>query len=195
MAVTEAMAEPLNARFERSGRFDADTEALLAEHVPWASLATYAEGSYAALELSTDGWRAAADRSEGDDDDAFVALVTTAYDNASARGWPRWLERTWDYGGCSTFGRSDLHRSILDRTHALRQLHPVTDVVATIRDRLMEDLLKPEGDGEFPYCDGSDPTPTADLVAAAEALLTDVELSTAEGAALRGRIATRFGRP
>lgn len=197
VAVTEAMSEPLNARFEAEPMFSLSEQqrAWIEEEVPWARLGIYAEGTYASLELERKTWAGAAARTGGDRDDRFLALVALGYDNASAQGWPLWLERNWDYGGCSRLGWGvPIHQQILEQAQALAGVKEVAPTVARIRDRVMADLLKPKED-EFPYCDGTDKqTPTAALVSAVEQILADVELSTAERAALAARVEARFGR-
>ncbi|MEQ1507883.1 MAG: SH3 domain-containing protein, partial [Myxococcota bacterium] len=169
--VTASMGEPLASLYDGHGGFaEGDPGPMLAERMPWATLALYAEGTVPELELADGPWTDAAARTPEAWDDAFLGLVTTAYDNASARGWTAWQRRSWDYGGCSPFGTGEgLHRDLLLRTDALATVPPVAPFVASIRAGVLADIEKPTSD-EFPYCrTPGDPTPTDGLLSEAQA--------------------------
>lgn len=190
--LTLAMGEPLASLYEpEQGFVEGDPRTMLAERMPWAQLALYAGGTQPALELAPDPWRVAAGRTEPAWDDAFFDLVTTAYENASARGWARWQRQNWDYGGCSTFGNGDdLHLDLLKRTDALAAVTPVAAPVGQIRGAVLADIVKPAPD-ELPYCES---TPTEGLIREAEVILAEVRLTDEERQRIEARVASRFGR-
>lgn len=194
--VTEAMAEPLNARFDAVEADFEGTERMLKARAPWAYLTLYAEGTYAAVELSSDAWKAAAAKTPEPWDDRFFALLDAAYGNASARGWTAWQQREWDYGGCSPFGNGGLlHHRLLLETDALAGQAEVKAPVAAIRADLLADVEQPQGPGEFPYCRQMDePTPLEGIEAEAGAILKDVALTPEERAMIERRVAASFGR-
>ncbi|MEZ4238671.1 MAG: SH3 domain-containing protein [Myxococcota bacterium] len=195
--VTLAMSEPLAALFDPGQGFaEGDPRAMLAERMPWAQIAVYAGGTQPALELAPEPWLTAAARTPEAWDDALFELVTAAYETASARGWARWQQQNWDYGGCSTFGSGDdLHLQLLLRTDALAKVPPAAPAAAQIREAVLADILKPVPDA-FPYCLAVDqPTPLDGLLREAQAILDQVALTEGERAALEARIAARFGEP
>lgn len=195
--LTAAMGEPLAAVYDSFARvfLDGDPTAMLAERMPWATVAIYAEGTVPALELAPRPWVDAAARTPEPWDDGFFSLVTTAYENASARGWTAWQRRSWDYGGCSPFGNGEnLHLALLLQTDTLGDKKPVADTVAQIRAGVLRDIEKPVPD-EFAYCDGAGkPTPTEGLLNEARRILAEVKLTPEERAMIERRVAASFGR-
>ena len=195
VVVTEQMGEALNSRYQEDMSFaGGDPEPLFAARIPFAYLATYAEGTWAQLELSPAFWIERAHQTPEPWDEAFLQLVVDSYDNASGRGWAAWQDRNWDYGGCSPFGQG-LHQRLLLQTDALAGVPEVAEPVAKIRAAVLRDIEQPEGPGEFPYCDTarSEPTPVATLRAEAQGILDQVRLSTEERAMVERRMATGFG--
>lgn len=198
--VTAAMGEPLGAAYVSEtggeGKFEGgNPEMMLSDRMPWAKLAMYAEGTVPALELAPAPWTTAARRTLEPEDDAFFRLVSTAYENVSARGWTAWEHRTWDYGGCSPFGDGgELHRKVLEQTDALAGWAPAAEPVTELRNDVLADIVKAEPD-EFPYCtEAGKPTPTEGLVAEAQAILENVKLTDEEKAMVQARIDAKFGR-
>jgi Bacterial SH3 domain len=195
--LTAAMGEPLAAVFDSVNHTfpDGDPTAMLAERMPWASIELYAEGTVPALELAPRPWLEAAARTPEAWDDGFFSLVTTAYQNASARGWTAWQRRNWDYGGCSPFGSGEnLHLALLRQTDSLASVADLSDLVGPIRVAVLRDIEKPAPD-EFPYCSElGQPTPTEGLNNEARQILAEVKLSADERAMLEARISSSFGR-
>lgn len=195
--LTARMAEPLMAGFDPQTRtfIDGDLSAMLAERMPWATVALYAEGTSPALELAPKPWLDAAQKTKEPWDDEFFSLVTTAYDNASARGWASWQRRSWDYGGCTPFGTGEnLHLELLRQTDRLANIPEIADIVAEIRSGVLRDIEKPTPD-EFPYCrETGVPTETSGLLNESGAILAQIGLGESERAMIEGRVAGKFGR-
>ncbi|MEQ1571625.1 MAG: hypothetical protein ABMA64_38710, partial [Myxococcota bacterium] len=196
--LTAAMGEPLAAGYDEvEHRFiDGDPTTMLAERMPWATVRLYADGAVPALELAPAAWTGAAANTPEAWDDAFFALVTAAYDTASARGWAAWQRRTWDFGGCSPFGGGErLHVGLLLRTDALLAVPAVAPVVAGVRAGVLADVVDKPADDPFPYCSApGQPTPIEGLLTEAQAILGEVALTPDERARVEGRIAASFGR-
>jgi hypothetical protein len=195
--LTARMGEPLAAGFDpQTQKFiDGDPAPMLAERMPWATVVLYAEGTVPALELAPKVWTDAATRTSEPWDDEFFSLVTTAYDNASARGWAAWQRRSWDYGGCTPFGTGEnLHLELLRQTDRLAKIPEIADIVGEIRTQVLKDIEKPVPD-EFEFCQTSGtPTPTQGLLAESSAILAQIQLTESERARLQGRVESRFGR-
>jgi hypothetical protein len=195
--LTARMGEPLTAGFDpQTQKFiDGDPAPMLAERMPWATVVLYAEGTVPALELAPQVWTQAAGKTPEPWDDEFFSLVTTAYDNASARGWAAWQRRSWDYGGCTPFGTGEnLHLELLRQTDRLAKVPEIADVVGEIRAQVLRDIEKPVPD-EFEYCQTSGtPTPTSGLLSESSAILAQIQLSETERAKIQGRVDTQFGR-
>lgn len=195
--LSAAMGEPLAAGFDpRTHTFlDGDPTAMFVERMPWATLALYAEGTVPALELAPRVWLDAAARTPEPWDDGFFSLVTTAYENASARGWTAWQRRSWDYGGCSPFGSGEmLHLALLKQTDTLAGIPPIAEMVGFIRSTVLKDIEKPAPD-EFPYCDNAGrPTPIEGLLTEARTILAEVKLAPEERSMIESRAAAQFGR-
>ncbi len=194
-AVTEAMAEALNSRYDGDAMTftGGDPEPMLKARLPYAELGFYAEGTWAGLELSPEAWQAAAARTAEPWDDDFIQLLVDSYGNASGGGWGAWQVRNWDYGGCSPLG-SGLHKSLLLQTDGLAGRDQVAVPVAAVRTEVLQDIEQPNGPGEFPYCDvaSGDATPVAALDAEARAILAQVQLDVDERAMIEARIAAGF---
>lgn len=195
--LTARMGEPLSAGFDPQTQafIDGDPAPMLAERMPWATVALYAEGTVPALELAPKPWIDAAARTREPWDDEFFSLVTTAYDNASGRGWAAWQRRSWDYGGCSPFGSGEnLHLELLRQTDRLADIPEIADMVAEIRARVLADINKPVPD-EFDYCRASgEPTPTSGLLRESSEILAQIQLDDSERARIQERVEQRFGR-
>lgn len=195
--LTSRMAEPLLSGFDAHTQtfIDGDPVPMLAERMPWASVALYAEGTIPALELSPKPWIDAAAKTREPWDDEFFSLVTTAYDNASASGWATWQRRSWDYGGCSPLGTGEnLHLELLRQTDRLSNIPEIGDIVAEIRASVLRDIEKPAPD-EFDYCrETGIPTETRGLLEEGNAILAQIKLDDRERAAVQGRVDSKFGR-
>jgi hypothetical protein len=190
-ALVLELDEALQARAGDAQALPEGDDQVLRAEVAWASLEWYAEGTSPALELDSARFVAAAERTDGDLDDRFFALVTTAYPNATGRGWAEWQVRSWDYGGCSPFGASDLHLDLLAKSDALAG-EAVPALATEIRADVIGDITH---DSElFAYCTNEVETPTAALVDAARQILDRIRLAPDERAAVERRIETRFGR-
>lgn len=161
--------------------------AWLEARVPGSHIAVYAEGTMSVLELDLDQWRPLVQATPERDDDAFFALADGAYDNFSLAGWPKWNERTWDYGGCSLLYQG-AHRRVLRLTDAvLRVGGPFLVEAQAVRAAVLDAI---ENDQEtFPFClvTGGD-VPHEALSAEVQTILLEVELSEAERHGLRGRL-------
>jgi hypothetical protein len=195
--LTARMAEPLAAGFDpQTQKFlDGDPMPMLTERMPWAIVELHAEGTVPALELAPKVWTEAATRTPEPWDDEFFSLVTTAYENASARGWAAWQRRSWDYGGCTPFGTGEnLHLELLRQTDRLAKVPEVADIVAEIRADVLKDIEKPVPD-EFEFCQQTGtPTPTQGLLSESSAILAQIQLTDTERSKIQGQVESRFGR-
>jgi len=205
LVFTEPLSEPLSGFGEETEygfelHVPDDIVKALAARAPWMFLTYYAEGTVAAMELGPpsgekkdDRWLAAAARTSGDADDVLFELVYAAYAQASPRGWATWQRRDWDYGGCSPMGEgAQLHLTLLKLTDTLAANTQVADTVARIRTSVLNDILQPQGPGEFPYCVLEVSEDASGLIAEATAILAEVNLTAAEKAAVQARIDAGF---
>lgn len=192
-AWAEEAETPLQAWWDAQGG-SADT-AWLDAALPGLEAGIYAEGTALVVQHKQSTWSALARETPETDDDSVFAMTSVAWDNASGDGWPRWGERTWDYGGCSILG-SGAHLEILKRiAHAKGAPAPWDGLVAKTREGVLKDIL--EDNAEFPYCDPttSQPRPVKQIRLEVQAILSRIELSEAERAALQARLDTTFAEP
>jgi len=173
----EAATEPPFAAWERV--------------TPGWQIGIYAEGTSALFEHAVGPWSVAAARTPEPDDDLAIAALGQAYGNLDRSGWARWLERNWDYGGCSLLG-SGSHLSQLKAIDAARAAGPAfRDAPEAVRGEVLDDIL--QGNGDFPYCQGADsPTPPSKLRAEVEQIVVEVKLEDVEVAALKARMESGF---
>jgi hypothetical protein len=158
---------------------------------PGWQIEIYAEGTAALFEHAVGPWSAAAARTPEPDDDLAIAALGQAYGNLDRSGWPTWLDRNWDYGGCSLLG-SGAHLSQLKAIDAARAAGPAfRDGLDAVRGEVLDDIL--QGNGEFPYCQSEGaPTPPSKLRAEVEQILAEVQLEDVEVAALKARMEAGF---
>jgi hypothetical protein len=183
-ALAERLAGALRPAFEKS-EYQLDVSWLVPS-LPGITAGAEAEGTALVFSLASDAWLAKAANTPEPDDDRFFALLAAVYGTASIHGYAAWESRTWDYGGCNTFGDGAVVEALKLSDAAASDAF--RSEVAAVRAEIWDGALK--DNPLFVYCDPSTAGPTADerLRAEAQRILAEVKLSPPEKSALEARI-------
>lgn len=186
--LSEELAEPLQRGMAQE---NPPNLALLEKHLYGFEPRLSGEGTGLVLRLAIPAWRELSARTQPKDDDAWIAMVQAGCSDAACLGYPKWRERTWDNGGCSTLG-TGVHLKVLQKVDAARDAGAAfNDRALFLRQLVLEDIFTPTDN--FPYCallDGQK-TPSGKKVTPEQALaevqsiLDEVGLMAAEEARLR----------
>jgi len=136
------LAEPFQRNWEayQSGQGPEPDLKRLSSQVPGLSLEIMAEGTTAVWLIAYTDWKQLAQRTLGQADDHFVALMQ-ALNGPVETGYRAWMTRTWDYGGCSNLGSGVHTRLLLALRAELKTQTPFVKDLSAELSLLQQDLL------------------------------------------------------
>ncbi len=115
---------------------------------PGLELRFEGEGTTAVLATFFPEFAQLAKKTTETQDDQFIALMQRLHGEVST-GYRKWMERTWDYGGCSYLGSGKHSQFLKDIQAQLKQKSPFQTELKEEASRLLQDLSQAES-----FCGG-----------------------------------------
>lgn len=110
---------------------------------PGLELRFEGEGTTAVLATYFPDFAQLAKKTQQNDDDQFISLMQRLYGDVD-NGYAKWMERTWDYGGCSYLGSGKHSQFLKDIQTQIKNKSPFQSELKEEESQLKQDLTQAE---------------------------------------------------